>query len=349
MDQKIRVLVIDDSAFVRKVVTQMLESDPAITVVGKASNGELGLELTRELNPDVVVVDLIMPIMNGVEYIRHQMNMKPLPILVLSITAENGEMALEAIDAGAISFLQKPTALATEKLYEITDELNSTIKSLYKVELKPVLRSTVLPKVKKIKKVFDNRTPKYDIVLIGISTGGPQALKRLIPQFSADFPIPVAVVLHMPEGYTDMFAKRMNDMSMLKVLESETGMCVEKGTVFIAKAGWHLKFSKSGNQVFCLNDRQPLDTLHRPSVDVLFESAAQLYGSRVLAIVMTGMGSDGLTGARSIHKAGGKILTESEDSCIVYGMPRSIVEAGISDQVVNLDEMYHQIMENLYG
>jgi two-component system chemotaxis response regulator CheB len=184
--------------------------------------------------------------------------------------------------------------------------------------------------------------------VIGISTGGPQALKVLIPRLAADFPVPVAVVLHMPVGFTEMYARRLAEESALSVSEAREGDEVCPGCVLLAPAGRHLTLAKNGSQgVRAHLDLRPLDTPHRPSVDVLFQSAADVYGGRVLGVVMTGMGSDGREGAAWIKAAGGTILTESEESCIVYGMPRSVVEAGLSDASVSLDRMAQAILERL--
>jgi two-component system, chemotaxis family, protein-glutamate methylesterase/glutaminase len=183
--------------------------------------------------------------------------------------------------------------------------------------------------------------------LIGISTGGPQALKMLIPQFPADFPVPIAMVLHMPVGYTELYAKKLNEMSHLCVKEAQEGDVIEAGTAFLAPAGKHLSFRKQGAKVVAHLDVWPLDTAHRPSVDVMFQSAADVYGARVMGVVMTGMGSDGREGAAWIKARGGQILTEAEQSCVVYGMPRSVVEAGLSDTTASLETMFDVILEKL--
>jgi two-component system chemotaxis response regulator CheB len=182
---------------------------------------------------------------------------------------------------------------------------------------------------------------------MGISTGGPQGLKVIIPQLPADLPVPVALVMHMPIGYTELYAQKLNDISALHVVEASEGQVVEPGMVFIAPAGRHLSFVKSGGTVLTHLDLRPLDTPHRPSVDALFQSAAETYGDRVLGVVMTGMGSDGRDGAAWIKARGGCILTESEETCVVYGMPRSVVEAGLSDAVVPLSRMAREIMERI--
>jgi two-component system chemotaxis response regulator CheB len=186
-----------------------------------------------------------------------------------------------------------------------------------------------------------------DIVVIGISTGGPQALKTMVPRFPADLPVPIAVVLHMPVGYTEMYARKLDEVSALSVKEAAEGDEVVPGVALIAPAGRHLLFRRVEGRVVAHLDMRPLDTQHRPSVDVLFQSAAETFGARALAVVMTGMGADGRQGAAWIKAQGGRVLTEAEESCVVYGMPRSVVEAGLSDASVTLENMAVAIVERL--
>ncbi|HMC77097.1 MAG TPA: chemotaxis-specific protein-glutamate methyltransferase CheB [Vicinamibacterales bacterium] len=343
MPELVRVLVVDDSAYVRKVVAQMLERSPFIEVVGTARDGQEALDLVAQLHPDVVTCDLNMPVMDGVAFVQEQMKRQPVPIVIISIAAESGEQVLAALDAGAIDFVQKPTALATEKLMDIAEELVEKVKA---AALAP-RRALAPPPVER------RRTPRratrgaFDIVVIGISTGGPQALKILIPELPGDCPVPIAMVLHMPLGYTEMYARKLDEMSDLHVVEAKGGEEVVPGMAFLAPAGRHLTFRSGGARVVTQLDIKPLDTPHRPSVDVLFHSAADVYGPRVLGVVMTGMGSDGREGAAWIKARGGSILTESEDSCVVYGMPRSVVEAGLSDDTVPLERLARAIMEKI--
>lgn len=349
-DRPIRVLVVDDSAYVRKVVKQMLSRSPFIEVIGTAHDGQEALEQVKELQPDVVTLDLIMPNMNGVEFLQAQMAQRPIPVIVVSIANESGENALEALDAGAIDFVQKPTALATEKIFEISDELIEKVKTAAHLPIKrlhPPPRPTVSsPRPTVPPPAVSVRPHAIDLLVLGISTGGPQALTYLIPQLPADFPIPVAIVLHMPIGYTELYARRLNDLSALNVVEAQEGMVVAAGTVLIAPAGRHLSFRRNSEGAVVTHlDARPFDTLHRPSVDVLFQSAADLYQERVLGIVMTGMGSDGKQGAAWIKAKGGLIFTEAEETCVVYGMPRSVDEAGLSDRSIRLDQMVTAIME----
>lgn len=347
MDHIIKVLVVDDSAYVRKVVKQMLSRSPFIEVIGVARDGAEALEMVEQLQPDVVTCDLIMPNMDGVTFVREQMARRPVAIVIISIANETGEDALTALDAGAIDFVQKPTALATERILEISDELIEKVKAAAGVpmaRLKPAVPASVAIAVAPTDLVQSARS--VDIVVIGISTGGPQALKLLIPQLPESFPVPVAIVLHMPVGYTEMYARKLNEVSALKVVEAREGDEVRAGVVLLAPAGRHMSFRRlSDGRVVTHLDARPFDMPHRPAVDVLFQSAAEVYRDRVLGVVMTGMGSDGKQGAAWIKSQGGSIFAESEETCVVYGMPGSVVAAGLSDRIVPLDRMAQAIQE----
>ncbi|HZG53562.1 MAG TPA: chemotaxis-specific protein-glutamate methyltransferase CheB [Pyrinomonadaceae bacterium] len=347
MDRVLKVLVVDDSAYVRKVVKQMLSRSPFLEVVGAARDGREALEMVAQLEPDVVTCDLNMPELDGVGFVREQMGRRPLPIIIMSIANEAGEAALTALDAGAVDFVQKPTALATEKIFEVSDELIEKVKAAASIPMgrlnvpAPVAgEGTSLPANTVAGKAL------VDLVVIGISTGGPQALKQLIPQLPSDFPVPVAMVMHMPVGYTDMYARRLDERSALEVREAREGDALRAGLALLAPGGRHLTFRRQeGGAVVAHLDSRPFEMPHRPSVDVLFQSAAEIYGRRVLAVVMTGMGSDGRAGAAWVKAQGGLVYTEDEETCVVYGMPSSVVEAGLSDRSVRLDRMAEAIRE----
>jgi two-component system chemotaxis response regulator CheB len=344
MDRVVRVLVVDDSAYVRKVVKEMLSRSPFLDVVGTARDGEEALKLVETLKPDVVTCDLIMPGTNGVDFIRQQMAIQPVPIVVVSIAAESSDRVLSALDAGAIDFVQKPSALATEKVFDMAEDLVAKVKAASQAPIAEIRRAVAAPALP-VARAFSHR---YDVVVIGISTGGPQGLKSVIPRLPANFPVPVLIVLHMPVGYTESYAKRLDDASALTVSEAHDGDPVRAGTVLVAPAGRHLTLSRgSDGTVRVRLTVSPLDTPHRPSVDVLFQSAADVYGDRALALVMTGMGDDGRQGAAWIKARGGSVLTESEETCVVYGMPRAVVEAGLSDDSVRLDRMTEAIVERV--
>ena len=349
MDRVLKVLVVDDSAYVRKVVKQMLARSPFLEVVGAARDGREALELVERLEPDVVTCDLIMPELDGVGFVREQMARRPVPIIIMSIASETGEAALTALDAGAVDFVQKPTALATEKIFEVSDELIEKVKAAAGIPMSRVRAGSAPaepPSPSAETAPPPERAELVDVVVIGISTGGPQALKQLVPQLPADFPVPVAMVMHMPVGYTEMYARKLDEQSPLAVREAREGDEVRAGVALLAPAGRHLSFRRRADGgVVAHLDSRPFEMPHRPSVDVLFQSAAEVYGRRVLGVVMTGMGSDGRTGAAWIKSQGGLVYTESEETCVVYGMPSSVVEAGLSDRSVPLGGMARAIRE----
>ena len=347
MDRVLRVLVIDDSAYVRKVVREILSRSPFVEVVGTARDGREALDLVEELQPDVVTCDLMMPELDGVGFVREQMQRRPVPIVIMSIANETAEAALTALDAGAIDFVQKPTALASEKIFEVSAELIEKVKAAGQISLNriPIVQPPLAtPNTEPGPKISGSHS--VDIVVIGVSTGGPQGLKRLIPKLPQDFPVPVVMVMHMPVGYTEMYAAKLNELSRLEVREAAAGDEVKPGRVFLAPAGRHLSLKRGANgQVVTHLDARHFNTLHRPAVDVLFESAAEVYGNRTLGVVLTGMGSDGKQGAAWIKSQGGMVFTEAESSCVVYGMPAAVMEAGLSDKSVPLDQMARAIEE----
>lgn len=341
----IRTLIVDDSPFVRKIVREMLSRSPFIEVVGMARDGDEALELAAELKPDVITCDLTMPARNGVEFVRAQMSQRPVPILILSASPADGENVLEAINAGAVDFIQKPTALASHDLLAVRDELIEKVKGAATAPIENLIPHQQETPPASIKAVS---THKAEVVVLGISTGGPQALRHLVPQLPADFPVPLLIVLHMPVGYTELFAAKLAEQCKLKVREAQEGDVLQPGLALIGHAGRHLTLARSAaGQVVVRLTMQPAAKPHRPSVDVLFQSAAEVFGARTLAIVMTGMGDDGKEGAAWIKAQGGKVLTEAEESCVIYGMPRSVVEAGLSDGAVPLNRMAEAIMNNL--
>ena len=342
MNQVIRVLVVDDSAFVRKVVREMLSRSPFLEVVGIARDGEEALEMTEQLRPDVITLDLNMPRSDGLSFLREQMARRPIPVIVLSIASESGELVMQALDLGAVDVVRKPTALATDRVFEIASDLVGKVKAAALARVRQPSSPIVSEKSRDPTPIQAGKT---DILVIGVSTGGPQALKRLIPQLPANFPIPVGVVLHMPVGYTELFARSLASVTRLPVTEAQDGQSIVAGTVLLAPAGFHLSLVRqAGRPPAARLSLQPLGTPHRPAVDVLFQTAAEVYGERTLGVVLTGMGSDGTAGAAWVKAQGGRIFTEAEETCVVYGMPRSVVEAGLSDRSVPLDKMAEAIL-----
>jgi two-component system chemotaxis response regulator CheB len=333
----IRVLVVDDSAFARKVIRESLQSSASIEVVGTARDGIDALEKIATLNPDVITLDLVMPNLDGLGVLAALTREQRARVVVVSMADGESDIGVEALSFGVFDLVHKPTALAVASLHEIAEELVTKVqlaatqprgRELERLEFKP------LPVA---------RAPSERVVLIGTSTGGPQALTRLLKEFPADFPAPIAIVLHIPVGYTGPLAQRLNTDCAIEVAEAEEGMRLRPGLAILARAGVHLRLAGAGKEVAVRLDSEPRDSVHRPSVDVLFQSAAECLGARALAVVLTGMGDDGLLGARAIQAAGGQILTEAESSCVVYGMPRVVHEAGLATAEAHLSRMAAEI------
>jgi len=344
----LRVLVVDDSAYMRKTIRQILSRSPYLNVVGIASDGEEALEKVKELQPDVVTLDLLMPGLGGLGFLTKQMALDPLPVILLSTVSDQHALVLKALEAGAVDFVHKPSILATATIFEVTDELIEKVKAAGAIQFKRNIPDGQASTLSSTSEAFDavRGASTVDAVVIGISTGGPQGLKYLIPQFAEDFPAPIAIVLHIPVGYTAMYASRLDDISPLKVMEAKEGDRMRAGVVLLAPGGLHLTFRRNAdNDVVAHLDEQPFGTQHRPSIDVMFESAAEIFRERTLGIVMTGMGSDGTAGAASIKAKGGRVFTESRETSVVYGMPAAVVEAGFSDRAIPQYGMAEAIWE----
>jgi two-component system, chemotaxis family, protein-glutamate methylesterase/glutaminase len=338
---RIRVLVVDDSAFARKVVREVLSASPAIEVVGIARDGLDALEKIAELEPDVVTLDLVMPELDGLGVLAVLGERERAPrVVVVTMSDTESRLGVAALDAGAFDVVHKPTALATDRLYELGDELVTKVRYAAEARERPPRSApAAAPALAPL-------ASARSVVVVGGSTGGPRAITRLLAELPATLPVPLAVVVHMPPGYTEAFAERLDAAGPLRVLEARDGASLVGGSATIGRAGYHLKLLRAGDGVAASLEVGPL-AVHRPSVDVLFESAAAAFGPRTLGVVLTGMGDDGLEGARAIRRAGGTILAEAASSCVVYGMPRAVVEAGLADAVVPLDEMARAVLARL--
>ena len=339
MSGLIKVLVVDDSAFARKVLREVLSMSPLIEVIGTARDGLDALEKIAELKPDVITLDMVMPNLDGLGVLAALPRDLPPRVIVVSMADGESELGIAALEAGAIDLVHKPTALAVTRLYELGDELVQKVKAamgarISKVPPKPVAAAARAP--------FAGLR-KTSLVVIGASTGGPQALTQIVRALPVDFPAPVAIALHMPPGYTEAFAMRLDGDSAVDVIEAFDDVPLTAGKVVVARAGMHLKVESRGGEMFGRLSFLPMDKPHRPSVDVLFQSAAAAAGSGVLAVVLTGMGEDGLIGARAVREVNGQIVVESESSCVVYGMPRAVFAAGLADVEVPLGAMVGEI------
>jgi len=334
--KKVRVLVVDDSAFARKVVRESLTTSPEIDVIATASDGIDALEKISALKPDVVTLDLVMPNLDGLGVLKALPVDQRGRVVIVSMADGESQLGLAALAAGAFDLVHKPTALAIDSLRDIAGELVAKVLAAARVPVRAFPSAPAEPAV-------TPRTQSDRVVLIGTSTGGPQALTRLLAAFPRDFPAPIVIVLHIPPGYTEGLSARLDAGSTIDVLEAREGMLLRPGLAIVALAGMHLYLVNHGGRLLAHLDAEPKDATHRPSVDVLFESAARSLGSRALAVVLTGMGDDGLRGARAIVEAGGRVITESEASCVVYGMPRVVNEAGLASAAAPLETMAAEI------
>ena len=327
--------MVDDSAYVRKVLSYMLQAESDFRVVGTASDGIEALRRVEELKPDLVTVDLEMPQMNGVEFITEQMRRNPLPIIVVSSVDQSGVLAGAALLAGAVEFVHKPTKLASSKLAEIREGLISKVRMAVSIEPSSILSKVSLATTDVPTDILRPETTTRAIV-IGVSTGGPQALNYILPSIPNGFPIPIGVVIHMPVGFTESLATRLNGRCDIEVTEASRGAPFTKGCL-IGKAGLEFGLTRTRGTVVVSTPETNSTIYHTPSVDGLFRTASEVYGPGLVSLVLTGMGSDGQEGAAWVKAAGGLVYTQSERSCVVYGMPRSVVESGLSDGELDLE------------
>ncbi len=354
-----RVLVVDDSSFMRQTLSRMLDQASGITVADTAVDGERGVEKACELEPDVVTMDVEMPKMDGITAVRHIMDRAPCPVLMISsATKEGAETTIEAMEAGAADVLPKGTANSTLQIREVKKELVEKVRALSQSQSRlfdgdlgaggdgSSAGSSGAPDrsatPERARDVPIHPDSSLDLLAIGVSTGGPIALQSVLPVLPADFPIPVAVSQHMPPQFTQSLADRLNDRSALEVREAEDGMTMEPGRAIVAAGGYHLTFDQSGARRVVRTPEQPTDSSHTPSVNTMFHSASDAFGG-VLAVIMTGMGTDGLEGTRRIKERGGTVFVQDEASSVVYGMPKVVVEEGLADAVLPLEELANAI------
>jgi two-component system chemotaxis response regulator CheB len=338
MSEPIRVLVVDDSALMRKLIPAMLSTDPEIEVVGTAMDGSFALKKIEELHPDVVTLDLEMPRMDGMETLTMIMRRAPLPVILLSTPPKEGaSYTLKALAIGAVDFIAKPQGAASGNLDSIAASLIEKIKIAKRVtgrKLPAVSPVEIKTGVRKAPRPAS--TPRR-IIAIGISTGGPNALEFLLSQLPADFSSAIVIVQHMPEGFTEMFARRLDDCSQLFVQEARSGDMLLAGRALLCPGNRHIMVRRMprGDMVV-LSDALPVNG-HRPSANFLFHSVAQEVGAQAVGLLMTGMGEDGAEGLGAIKAAGGLTVAQSEESCVVAGMPRAAISKGFAMKIVPLD------------
>ncbi len=338
MSDKIRVLVVDDSAFVRKAVGRMLAPAEDIEVVGYAKDGEEGLAMARELRPDVVTLDVRMPRLGGLETLERLMAEQPVPVLLMStLTQEGAEVTLRGLELGAMEFVDK-SSVQPMSMLSLAEELTAKIRALGGAHVRsrprpPLARAEAGP-----------GRPLAECVLIGASTGGPTALQTVVSGLPAAFHAAVVIVQHMPRGFTRSLAERLDARSAIPVREAHHGDAVEPGQVLLAPAGIHTRLVRAAAGIEISLEEEPSEALHRPSVDVVMASAAEVYGASALGVVLTGMGSDGTEGLRAIKERGGRTLAEAEETCVIFGMPKAAIEAGVVERALPLDRIAGYIL-----
>jgi two-component system, chemotaxis family, protein-glutamate methylesterase/glutaminase len=342
MSDPVRVLVVDDSALMRKLIPQILERDSSIHVVGTAMDGSFGLKKIEELKPQVITLDLEMPRMDGIETLKEIHKRFHLPVIVVSAhTTQGASATFKALAMGAFDFVAKPKDAAQARMEDIATELITKIKAAAQTKI-PATHITmpVLPELRRPHKVRGKpHAAPTKVVAIGISTGGPNALQYVLSQLPADFPGSIIVVQHMPEGFTELFARRLDECCAIEVKEAQSGDLLVAGRALICPGNRHMKVRRMplGN-IVVLSDEERVNG-HRPSVDVLFRAVAQEFGKEAIAVIMTGMGEDGADALGAVKAAGGLTVAQSEESCVVYGMPKAAIERGHAIRVVPLDMM----------
>lgn len=347
----IKVLIVDDSAFMRKALTSMLQEDPEIKVVGTARDGLEALQMIQELKPDIVTMDVEMPRMDGITALKEIMSKNPVPvIMVSSLTTEGAKVTLEALELGAVDFIPKNLSELSVNIVKIKGMLIDKIKTIARrgvVKRRQPIRTpgpkVEVPKVE-IPKARISTERKVGIVSIGTSTGGPKALQEIIPKLPKDFPVPIVIAQHMPPNFTKPFAERLNQLSQLSVKEAEEGEIIKAGMVYVAPGRGHMRLKRRGIETYITISDDREEFIYRPSVDALMLSVAECFPGRSLGVILTGMGNDGAKGAKKIKETGGRVFAQNEETCVVYGMPRAVVEAGIADKIVPLEEMAGEII-----
>lgn len=340
--------MVDDSFFMRKIIADLLTSDPVLEVVGTAPNGAVALKKIPLLNPDVVTLDVEMPVMDGMATLENIMKKRMLPVVMLSSSTQRGaEITIKALQNGAVDFVPKPSGTVSLDLNKVKDELIKKIKIAAMAKVRSsLIRESEVTEVGRNKKLISRMAPQT-LVLIGASTGGPRALNEILPRIPGDVQAAFLVVQHMPRGFTRSLAVRLDQNSELRVKEAEDGERVVAGTVYLAPGGYHLQIhqcGKAGREIYLRLDTQAPVNGHRPSVDVMMHSAAELQGRRLVGVILTGMGHDGRSGTRMLKEKGAQIIAEDKTTAVVYGMPKAVVEANLSDCVAPLQLIAQKIL-----
>lgn len=343
---KIKVLIIDDSALIRGIMREIINSQPDLEVVGQAPDPITARELIKQLNPDVLTLDVEMPRMNGLEFLEKLMRLRPMPVLMVSTLTEKGnEVTLKALELGAVDFITKPGIGVSDGLGELSAEIGEKIRAAARARIRRhALNATPPDRPRPLTGHFLNTTEK--LVFVGSSTGGTEALKEFLTRMPATSPA-VLITQHMPEAFTRSFAQRLDGLSAMTVKEAEHNERVVPGHAYIAPGHSHLLVKKSGAYYYTeLSQAEPVNR-HRPSVDVLFDSAARIAGPNALGVIMTGMGKDGAVGLLAMRQAGAYTIAQDEASCVVFGMPKAAIDVGAAVEVTSLNDIAGRVLDRL--
>jgi two-component system chemotaxis response regulator CheB len=343
--RKLRVLVVDDSMFMRRMITDLLQQDAELEVVGAAKNGQEGLEMARQLKPDVITLDVEMPVMDGVTMLQRLMQEQPTPVLMLSsLTKEGAEVTLRCLELGAVDFVTKPSGSISMDIYKISSQIIEKVKAVARarVVVVPSARPATVPPTPAV--LAGRSTPNAPLVVIGASTGGPRALNTVLSGLPSGLNAKLLLIQHMPEGFTRSLAERLDRNSAFSVREAQGGETLEVGVAYLAQGGKHLKLERGGKIV--LTEDPPVHGV-RPAVDVALLSIAQNYQGAVVVAILTGMGSDGAAGVRALAAKGAYTIAEDESTCVVFGMPRAAIQTGAVKRVAPLHHIAEAITEGV--
>ena len=364
----VKVLVVDDSAFVRRSLITIIEKDKDIHVVATASNGEEAIAKARQYDPDVITMDVEMPKMNGLEALERIMKENPCPvIMVSSLTSEGADTTLRALDLGALDFMPKLNSGALPDMKRLETELNAKLKALarrkafMRLKFKNAAGANARAAASAARPVSPARpapvttqAPRssagpFDVVAIGVSTGGPPAVQKVLTALPGNFPVPILIAQHMPAAFTGPFATRLDGLCKLTVKEAEASERVKAGHVYICPGGKHLRLENRGGTLTAVVTEEPKSALYKPSANVLMETVGLALGRRALCVMLTGMGNDGFEGAKVLKAKGGWAIAQNEASCVVYGMPKAIVDGGLADEIIDINDMASAILAHFSG
>ena len=344
--QPTRILIVDDSALYRQTLQNTLRTIQDVSVVGIAKNGKDALEKIEQLDPDLLTLDVQMPDMDGIAVLHEikQRRLRPKAIMVSSFTSEGAQITTDALLEGAFDFILKPTGgNPNDNRHQLCEQLKQKIAAFQQSGRRSKMRTGLKASQDLEDQSGPDRVPAprthCDVVLIGISTGGPAALKTVLPKLPGDFSVPVLVVQHMAAQFTKSLANRLNEMCELKVVEASDGMDVRPGTIFLAPGGYHLSVKKQGDRIVSAITTDPPENNCRPAVDYLFRSAAGVWQGNTLGVIMTGMGRDGVKGCQALKNRGGYVFAQEADGCVVYGMPKAVIEEGLADRELPLGKI----------